>query len=30
LNFIMTFDESRNAMYLQKSSAFDDGRSKAH
>jgi Aspartyl protease len=28
LNFIMTFDESRNAMYLQKSSAFDDGRSK--
>jgi hypothetical protein len=25
-NFIVTFDESRNAMYLQKSSAFDDGR----
>ncbi len=28
LNFVVTFDESRNAMYLQKSSAFDDGRSK--
>ncbi len=25
-NFIVTFDESRNAMYLKKSAAFDDGR----
>ena len=25
-NFIVTFDESRNAMYLKKSTAFDDGR----
>jgi predicted aspartyl protease len=25
-NFIVTFDESRDALYLQKSAAFDDGR----
>jgi len=27
-NFVVTFDESRDQMYLQKSAAFDDGRSK--
>ena len=27
-NFVVTFDESRNAMYIERSSQFDDGRSR--